>query len=333
MPRSGARTKGKFLRVVGLAAVVSALLSLAPARRAGAAMDGGAGQYTIPVNVSLVVLPVSVTNGKGNFVSGLHSQDFRVYENGLLQQITFFEPEDVPVTIGLVIDSSSSMASKRREVIAASLGLVQSSNPQDEVFVVNFNQRVSFGLPRSVSFTSNLNLLRDALSRTQPAGNTALYDAIAASLHHLKAGTGERKALVVVTDGSDNTSHVKFPDLLREAEASSSVIYAIGIFDQNYVDSPKILRQLAKATGGEAYFPESLADISDTALQIAADIRKQYTIGYPPANRAPDGKLRLIRVRASAAGAGKLRVRTRSGYLIPQEPQSAVSASASSSGL
>ena len=173
--------------------------------------------YKISVNVGPVVLPVTVTDRKGAFVPDSSQRDFRVYETGRLQQITSFQPEDVPVTVGLVVDNSGSTGPKRPVVIAASLAFVRSSNSQDQMFVVNFNQTVTLGLPESIPFTSDQQQLREALSKLPRSGNTALYDAIAAALQHLKAGARDRKALIVVTDGGDNASQIKIPDLIKMA--------------------------------------------------------------------------------------------------------------------
>jgi Ca-activated chloride channel family protein len=291
--------------------------------------SGIANQYTISVKVRLVVLPVTVTNRQGEFVPGLAAGNFQVYEAGRPQAITLFEHEDVPVTVGLVVDNSGSMGPKRPGVLAASQAFVKSSNPGDEMFVVTFNQRVSLGLPRSLPFTSDLGALQGALSSKPAAGNTALYDGVAAGLQHLKGGTGERKALIVVTDGGDNASRTTFPNLLQMAESSNAVIYTIGILDETYSgENPRVLKQLAKATGGQAYFPQSASEVSSVAEQIARDIRRQYTIGYVPAAAAANGGYRSVRVKARAAGDGKLRVRTRAGYLIPPEAPPTPSAAA-----
>jgi VWFA-related protein len=305
--------------VVSLLFLLS-LSTFANSHQVSSSPPNGADEYKISVNVGLVVLPVTVTDRKGAFVPDLHPQDFRVYDAGRLQQITFFEPEDVPVTVGLVVDNSGSMAPKLPAVVAASLAFVRSSNSRDQMFVVNFNQRVSLGLPKSVPFTSDLLQLRGALSKNPAFGNTALYDAIAAALEHLKAGTRDKKALIVVTDGGDNASRMKFHNLLKMAEGSNAIIYTIGILDQSYSDeNPKVLRQLAKVTGGRAYFPESVSEVLNVSEQICEDLRQQYTIGYIPTNRAADGKYRTIRVTAQTAAKGKMYVRTRTGYLIPPE--------------
>jgi len=290
------------------------------ARPRDAVLGGPQGDYKISVNVELVVLPVTVTDRTGDFVPGLHATNFRVFEAGRPQEITLFDSEDVPVTVGFVVDNSGSMRSKRPGVVVASLAFVKSSNPLDQMFVVNFNQKVSLGLPQSIPFTSDLQQLRAALTKIPPTGNTALYDAIAVGLQHLKAGTRDRKALIVVTDGGDNASDLKFRDLLKMAEGSNAIIYTIGLLDERYSDeNPRVLQELAKATGGEAYFPTSTTEVQEVSGRIAKDIRQQYTIGYVPANSVADGKFRAIRVTAKAQGVGKLRVRTRAGYLPPTE--------------
>ena len=300
------------------------LSTFVAAAEADSSQPNDAGDYKISVNVGLVVLPVTVTDRKGAFVSDLPQQDFRVYETGRLQQITSFEPEDVPVTVGLVVDNSGSMGPKRTAVIAASLAFVRSSNSQDQMFVVNFNQAVSLGLPESLPFTSDQQQLREALAKNPPAGNTALYDAIAAALQHLKSGSRDKKALIVVTDGGDNASHIKYPDLLKMAASSNAIIYTIGLFDQAYSkiyskESPQVLGRLSKLTGGQAYFPDSVSEVFQISEQISRDLRQQYMIGYTPADQTPDGRFRTIRVTAKASGKGKLYVRTRTGYLIPSQ--------------
>jgi VWFA-related protein len=321
-----ALTDGMFRRATFATLFAAALLVLsssASSQQASPSNGSDTGEYKLSVNVGLVVLPITVTNRKGEFIPNLAATDFRVSESGQPQQISLFDSGDVPVTVGLVVDNSGSMASKRSEIVAASVAFVQSSNPGDQMFVVNFSQRVSLGLPQSVAFTSDLTQLREALSRNRPAGNTALYDGIATALEHLKAGNHERKALIVVTDGGDNASRTNFQHLLHMAESSNAVIYTIGVFDPRYSgENPQALKRLAKATGGRAYFPESVSQVSDVTQQIARDIRQQYTIGYIPSRRASEGEYRTIRVTVKAAGMGKLYVRTRAGYLIPPEAQS-----------
>ena len=178
--------------------------------------------YTISVNVGLVVLPVIVTNKKGVAISGLEKDNFQVLDNGHPQQIALFEPEDVPVTLGLVVDNSGSMTANRPAVVAAARQFAASSDPQDQMFVVNFNGRVHLGLPPGMAFTSDVHLLQNALTSVPASGNTALYDAIATALAHLQQGTTARKALIVVSDGGDDASKLSLHDVLKRAQASNA---------------------------------------------------------------------------------------------------------------
>ena len=276
------------------------------------------GVYTINANVDLVVLRATAQDGKNMLVSGLNKDDFQIYEDGILQPIKYFSHEDIPVTVGLVVDNSGSMKTKRHDVNAAALAFVRSSNPQDQMFVVNFNEKVSFGLPDNLSFTDQAAQLQVALSRVAADGETALYDAIAVALDHLKKGDRDKKVLIVVSDGGDNASKHTLAEIMALAGQPNAIIYTIGIFDDEDPDrNPKVLKRLAKQTGGEAFFPESLADVTPTCELIARDIRSKYTIAYVPTNRKRDGTYRVIQVKASAPGHGRLAVRTRTGYFAP----------------
>ena len=269
----------------------------------------------ISVDVNLVVLHATVTDQHGRLVSDLGEQEFQVYENGVRQQITLFKHEDVPVTAGLLVDHSGSMKRKLHEVSAAAKAFVQASNPDDEMFVVNFNEHVESGLPDTVRFTSDPGKLEQAISRAPATGMTALYDAIAVALRHLQSGSREKKVLVAISDGGDNASVHKLPQILKFAEQSSAIIYTVGIFDEDDTDrNPTVLKKLASATGGIAFFPKELNEVTGICTRIAKDIRNQYTIGYAPAEPAKPGEYRTIRVTASAPHHGKLSVRTRAGY-------------------
>jgi VWFA-related protein len=281
-----------------------------------------ADSYKISVSVSSVVLPATVENHRGAPVSGLGKDDFQVYEDGALQQIEFFSHEDIPVTVGLVVDNSGSMGPKRDEVIAAALAFARSSNPQDQMFVVNFNEHVSFGLPPDTPFTDQMAQLQTALSKFKTTGETALYDALAAAIEHLKQGNRDKKVLIVVSDGGDNASKHNLSQILTMAGKSDAIIYTIGIYTVEDPDQkPDALRQLSKATGGEAFFPQSVADVVPLCERIAHDIREQYTLAYAPMNRKQDGAYRVIHVKVTAPGHGRLSVRTRAGYYAPSKPQ------------
>jgi VWFA-related protein len=280
--------------------------------------------FRIAVNVNLVVLHATVRNDKGQFVSDLSERDFAVYEDGVRQTIRLFRHEDVPVTVGLVIDHSGSMAAKLADVTAAARAFVRASNPEDQMFVVNFNEHVSLGLPPAIRFTGRVDELESAISRAPAAGETALYDAIAEALTRIKLGDREKKALIVISDGADNASVRSLADVLQMAGESSSVIYTVGIFDENGSDAnPEVLRRLARATGGEAFFPSQLEGAVAICERIARDIRNQYTLGYVPIETARRKPYRAIRVTASAAGKGKLVARTRTGYIAASDSGSA----------
>ena len=281
-----------------------------------------AGQFAIRTSVDLVVLQATVRNHKGAPISGLTQENFRVLEDKVPQQIESFSHQDVPATIGLVIDNSGSMRPKHADVIAAALAFARSSNPQDQMFVVNFNEHVSMGLPASVPFTNNAAQLETALSRNRITGMTALYDAITVALDHLGNGKWERKALIVVSDGGDNASKRNLAQVISMVNQSNAVIYTLGIYDENDDDrNPRVLKQLSRASGGETFFPKTLQEILPICEQIAHDIRSQYTITFVPTNKNQDGTYRSIDVKArETSGGGRLSVITRAGYAAPLNP-------------
>jgi len=279
----------------------------------------------IRVPTEMVALRVTVTDDKGQFVPNLLENNFRVYEDKVEQKISVFSNTDVPVTMGLVIDNSGSMREKRAQVNEAALTFVKTSNPQDEAFVVNFNDE--FYLDTEHDFTSSTQELNDALSRIDTRGSTALYDAIVGSLDHIKKGHKDKKVLLVITDGDDDASRMTLEQTMKAVEKSDVAIYAIGVFseddrknDKRMVrHSRKVLAELADATGGMAYFPDSLDQVVPTCEEVAREIRNQYTIGYYPSNTAKDGTFRTIQVQLVPPHArGKLQVRTRSGYFAPR---------------
>lgn len=272
-------------------------------------------EQKISTEVTLVPLSVIVTDRRGRMVTGLKEGDFHVFEDGIAQRISVFNEEDRPVTVGLVLDSSGSMATKRVEVVKAAKEFLESSNPEDQIFVVNFNTTAKLGLPLDVPFTGNVEQLEAAVSQAVPEGETALYDAIVLAMEHLKSGSRERKALVIVSDGGDNASMAGLSYVLDLARRSSTIIYTIGIFDEGQSDTnPKVLKELARDTGGRSYFPESVEQVPEICRQIALDLREQYTVGYSPTDHKLDGHFRSIRVEVEAPSEGKLIARTRAGY-------------------
>jgi VWFA-related protein len=270
------------------------------------------------VDVDLVVFNVTVTDSKGRHVSGLRAGDFHIYEENRLQDIKLFSAEDVPASVGLIIDNSGSMRDRRADVAKAALAFASASNPEDEMFVVNFNEKVYLGLPPSIRFTNDLDQIRSALLQTAPAGLTAVYDALALGIEHLKGGTRDRKALVVLSDGGDNASRRGLDDVLQIAQRSSATIYTIGIYDDTDLDrNPRVLRKIAQLSGGRAYFPDSINDLEQVWRDIAGGIRSQYTIGYFSSNPNRDGMFRKVKITVSRNGGRDLRVTTRDGYLAP----------------
>ena len=297
--------------------LVGLLLSVVLAQLASSqnVPDPKARDFKLSVDVDLVIFNVTVTDSKGHAVKGLSKDNFRIIEAGQEQTIQFLRPEDIPATVGLLIDNSGSMRRKRQDVIDAALAFAESSNPQDEIFIVNFNERVFMGLPHGMAFTSDLNQLHASLENTRAEGKTALYDAVAAGLKHLEMGTHQRKALVVISDGGDNASGVSESSVLALAEQSSATIYTIDIDDPDDKDqNPKALQDLAKLTAGESYRAKSLDELPGIWRKIAGGIRDQYTIGYISKNRAHDGTFRTVKVLATGTDAKPLRVRARKGY-------------------
>lgn len=273
------------------------------------------GQSLIQISSNLVYLPVTVTDRKGNIVGRLAKENFRVVEDGQTDNVTFFGDQNLPVTVGLLVDHSGSMGSKLLDVAAASAAFADSSNPQDQLFVENFNEAVTLKLPNGVSFTSDPGALRAAVSDSRAEGETALYDALIHALNHLTLSQEKRAALIVVTDGGDTASVHSFRQTLDLAQRSAAQVYCIGIYDSNDPDAkPGLLRKLAKATGGTAYFPQNTFQVINAMKAIAEELRQEYVLGFVPAARKQKVGWRSIHVTASSPRRDKLAVRTRPGY-------------------
>ena len=274
------------------------------------------GEFRISTNVDRVVLPVTVVRRGDKVVANLTKESFRVFEDGRPQEIRGFFYRDIPLTVGLVMDSSSSMAPKRSTAILAALHFLQLSNPQDEAFVVDFNEKVRFGLPQSAPFSANPEELRAALMGLPCQGRTALYDAVVAAAEHLSRGTREKKALIVVSDGGDNASRHRLEETIEAVERSNAIVFAIGVFDPDDEDrNPKVLKQLARPTGGEAFFPQDPRELPGILAHIAQVLRSQYTITFAPASNAEDGGFHRVQVIATEpGGTRRLPLRTRAGY-------------------
>jgi Ca-activated chloride channel family protein len=267
----------------------------------------------------LVLLDVSVKNPAGGFVSGLSKENFSVFENGRPQSIMTFDQGDLPVTVGILVDESRSMASKRPAVLTAALSFIAESNPKDEIFILNFNDDVKPGLLSPMLFSDDIQELRAALFRGVSQGRTVLNDAVVAGLEQLELGTRDKKTLVLISDGGDTASIHTRRQTIDRVERSAATVYTIGLFDAEDPDSdPGILKQLAGISGGEAYFPPTPEDTIPACRRIARDIRARYTLGYVPAAGKSANNVRTVRVGASAPGHAKLIARTRSSYRYDQ---------------
>ncbi len=267
----------------------------------------------------LVVVHATVRNSRGELVTTLDRGAFAVSENGKPQPIAIFRRDDIPVSLGLLIDNSGSMRTLRLTVEAAALALARASNPQDEIFVLNFNDKARIDVP----FTSDVHVLEAGIKRVDSIGGTAMRDAIAvAQTYLLEHGTRDRKVLVVITDGIDNSSLVTAEEVAQQAERRDTLVFAVGLFgdEARTKRGRHELDQLVERTGGLGFYPSSIDDIGATAIEIAHQIRNQYTIAYTPVNQALDGTYRQIRL--SVRGSERLSVRTRAGYVASLETSS-----------
>jgi Ca-activated chloride channel homolog len=266
----------------------------------------------------LVVLQATVQDKTGKLVTNLPQSAFEVYEDGKLQPIKLFKREDVPVSMGLIIDNSGSMRDKRQKVESAALALVKESNPDDEVFIVNFNDEAYL----DTDFTSDIKEMQQGLTKIDSRGGTAMRDAIRMSIDHLKEkAKKDKKVLLVVTDGNDNASQVSLENMVKASQDSGTLIYAIGLLGEEERreanKAKRALTTLTEATGGQVFFPKDASEVDRIAHQVARDLRNQYTIGYTPLNAALDGTYRSVKVIAN--GPNHPQVRTRSGYYAPME--------------
>jgi Ca-activated chloride channel family protein len=275
--------------------------------------ENDSGTFVFRKTVDEVVLHATVLDDKRRQVNNLDRGAFTIYEDGKQQAITSFRNEDMPVSMGVIIDNSGSMREKRTTVNQAALNLVRASNPHDEVFIVNFNDEYYLDQP----FTNNLSKLKEALERYETRGGTALYDAVVASADYLKKNARlEKKVLFVVTDGEDNASRETLEKTLaRVTEENGPTIYSLGLLGgEKQRRARRALEAIAERTGGVPFFPRTLDEVDNISRTVAHDIRNQYTIAYKPTNPQNAGGYRSVKVEARAPGHGKLQVRTRTGY-------------------
>ncbi|MCU1233914.1 MAG: von Willebrand factor, type [Candidatus Solibacter sp.] len=302
------RRNSKRVLIAGACAAVLAATVLLAQQETGAIFR---------TDTRVVVCHTTVVDKSGHLVTSLNQDAFTVMENGVPQSIKVFRREDVPVSMGLIVDNSGSMRDKRSKVEAAALALVRDSNPDDEVFIVNFNDEAFLDNPHGKDFTTNIKEMEEALTRIDSRGGTAMRDAIRMSIDHVKEKSHkDKRVLVVVTDGNDNSSVVSLENLVKASQQSEVLVYGIGLLGEEErreaQRAQRALKSLAEATGGEVFFPKDVTEVDKIAHQVARDIRNQYTIEYSPSNTAMDGTFRQIKIIAKAPG--NPTVRTRSGY-------------------
>jgi Ca-activated chloride channel family protein len=284
--------------------------------RAGALKKGQNGVYTLHEDVDEVLLSCTVIDQNGKPVMDLTRDDFLVWEDGVPQPTNSFQHQDLPVSLGIVVDNSGSMLDKRSAINAAALNLLRASNPKDSAFIVNFSDRAFL----DQGFTSDISLLDKGLAHFDSKGTTAMYDAVAASADELsKHAKQPKQALLIVTDGADNASRLSLDQTIRRVQnLGGPVVYTIGLlFDTGRDETDRAkgaLDTLSAETGGIAYFPRSLQDVDQIAADVARDLRNQYTIGYHSSKSSSIEGYRVVHVEAKGTHRGRLIVRTRKGY-------------------
>jgi len=286
------------------------------------------GGYRVGVNVDLVMVFTSVSDKKGRFISGLEKESFLLYEDGALQDITSFSQIDIPITIGIVIDLSGSMEGKIEQVNRAARAFIQASNPNDQIFLVGFNDEVE--LLRG--FTNDVDEITDALENALTMGGTALYDAIYLGVEEANKGDKSKQAVVIITDGEDKDSVYSLKELIDFVQESDVQIFNIGFIDETpskslfgswfKTDAEKArdaLERISTESGGKAYFPEEITDIHSIVSEIATELRNQYSIGYFSSNEKRDGSWRRIVVKIDKNTVVEPQIRHRLGYYAPED--------------
>jgi Ca-activated chloride channel family protein len=277
----------------------------------------------IRMDVDMVLVPVTVVDPYGRLVTGLDQSNFRIFEDGIEQEVVYFAEQDVPISIGVIFDLSGSMSDKIDKSRLAALQFFRTANPQDEFFLVDFNDRAQLVSP----FTSDIDLLRNRmLFGRRPGGRTALFDGIYLGLSEMRGAHNSRKALLIISDGGENHSRYSERDLrefLREADVQ---LYAIGIYEPlssrwrtpEEGQGPALLEELAEMSGGRVFPVTNLNELPDIATKISMELRNQYVVGYKPSNRRRDGKWRKIKVQLRPPrGLPPLTVYFRHGYMAP----------------
>jgi Ca-activated chloride channel family protein len=278
----------------------------------------------IRVDTTLVLIPVTVTDPLNRFVTGLEKENFRVFEDKSEQQVLQFSSEDAPLSVGVVFDCSGSMGSKLEKSRQAVAQFFKTANPEDEFFLVEFNDRAEL----AVKFTTNLEEIQNRLTFTQSKGKTALLDGVYLALHHMKKAKNARMALLIISDGGDNNSRYTESEIKKLVQEADVQIYAIGIFEgastrgrtAEELAGPSLLTEIAEQTGGRHFPVENVNELPDIAAKIGIELRNQYVIGYSPKNRERNGKYRRVQVKlVQPRGLPPLRAFWRMGYYAPTQ--------------
>ena len=278
----------------------------------------------IRVDTTLVLIPVTVTDPMSRFVTGLDKDNFKLYEDKVEQDISQFSSEDAPLSVGIVFDTSGSMGAKLQKSRQAVAQFMKTANPQDEFFLIEFSDR-----PEIVQgFTKETEEIQNRLTFTQSKGRTALLDGVYMAMSQMKKGQNPRKALLIISDGGDNSSRYTETEVKNAVREADVQIYAIGIFEAigargrtvEELNGPGLLNELAEQTGGRAFSVENLAELPDVAAKIGIELRNEYVLGYSPKNTTRDGKYRRVQVKlVKTAGLPPLRAMFRTGYYAPTQ--------------
>lgn len=283
--------------------------------------------FKIGVSVDLVVMHTSVFDKNGQFVSGLKKESFKVYEDGIEQKMVSFSQEDVPVSMGILLDLSGSMRNKFEQTNKAALAFIRASNPQDQVFLVGFNDEVEL----LQDYTSDIDEITDSLDNTIVSGGTALYDAIYVGVEKAQKGVMPKRAVVVITDGEDRDSYYKLDELIAKVQESDVQVFCIGFltpgpdkglfgrFTKSATDKAKeAVQRISDETGGKAFFPQSISEMGTIVAEIANELRNQYSMGYVSSNTRRDGSFRRVKIELDAPKPVNFHVRYRRGYFAPK---------------
>jgi len=283
--------------------------------------------YTIGVSVDLVVMHTSVYDKNGHFISGLKKDNFKVFEDGVAQAITAFSQEDVPVSMGIILDTSGSMRNKIENVNKAALAFIRASNPEDQVFLISFNDQTEL----LEDYTSDIDAITDALDNVTVTGGTALYDAIYLGVQKAQSGIKPKKAIVVITDGEDRDSYYKLDELVAKVQESDVQVFSVGflnptpekgLFGRWSKSVPEkahdAMQRISEETGAKAYFPKLISEINGIVAQIAHELRNQYSVGFISSNTAKDGTYRRVKVVLDPPSTASHQVRSRRGYFAPK---------------